>query len=120
MFRRPPEHPPASSPASPASPATSPRRRPGPLRRLLRSLAGQLFVMQVVIVAVVVVGGAVLAYFATARWAEDTARQQVIAVARQVADAPNVRQAALGPDPRRRWSRTPSGSRRTRASTSSP
>ncbi|MDH6122526.1 sensor histidine kinase regulating citrate/malate metabolism [Kitasatospora sp. GAS204A] len=99
MFRRPPEHPPASSPASPASPATSPRRRPGPLRRLLRSLAGQLFVMQVVIVAVVVVGGAVLAYFATARWAEDTARQQVIAVARQVADAPNVRQAALGPDP---------------------
>nr|WP_035842995.1 ATP-binding protein [Kitasatospora azatica] len=68
-------------------------------RRLLRSLAGQLFVVQVVIVAAVVAGGAVLAYLATAQRADDTARRQVVAVARMVADSPTVRQAALGPNP---------------------
>ncbi|MFD7988981.1 ATP-binding protein [Kitasatospora indigofera] len=68
-------------------------------RRRVRSLAGQLFVVQIVIVAAVVAGGAVLAYLFTASRAEDAARNQVIAVARSVADSPSVREAAAGPDP---------------------
>ncbi|MFE2917597.1 ATP-binding protein [Kitasatospora indigofera] len=68
-------------------------------RRRVRSLAGQLFVVQIVIVAAVVAGGAVLAYLFTASRAEDAARNQVIAVARSVADSPSVREAATGPDP---------------------
>ncbi|MGW4646286.1 sensor histidine kinase [Kitasatospora sp. NPDC004289] len=70
-----------------------------PKRRRARSLAGQLFVVQVVIVAAVVAGGAVLAYLFTAGRAEDAALRQVTAVARSVADAPDVRAAALTPDP---------------------
>ncbi|MFI6443961.1 ATP-binding protein [Kitasatospora sp. NPDC050543] len=68
-------------------------------RRRVRSLAGQLFVVQVVIVAAVVAGGAVLAYLFTAGRAEDAARSQVTAVARSVADSPSVLAAATGPDP---------------------
>ncbi|GGU95744.1 histidine kinase [Kitasatospora herbaricolor] len=68
-------------------------------RRRVRSLAGQLFVVQIVIVAAVVAGGAVLAYLFTASRAEDAARNQVVAVARSVADSPSVREAAAGPDP---------------------
>ncbi|MGW4893988.1 sensor histidine kinase [Kitasatospora sp. NPDC004240] len=68
-------------------------------RRRVRSLAGQLFVVQVVIVAAVVAGGAVLAYLFTAGRAEEAARQQVTAVARAVADSPSVRAAVAGPDP---------------------
>ncbi|MFC5663395.1 ATP-binding protein [Kitasatospora misakiensis] len=70
-----------------------------PPRRLVRSLAGQLFVVQVVIVAAVVAGGAVLAYLFTADRAENAARRQVTAVARAVADSPTVRAAATAPDP---------------------
>ncbi|MFI5529673.1 ATP-binding protein [Kitasatospora sp. NPDC051853] len=70
-----------------------------PRRRRARSLAGQLFVVQVVIVAAVVAGGAVLAYLFTAGRAEDAALRQVTAVARSVADAPSVREAALTPAP---------------------
>ncbi|MFG3051940.1 ATP-binding protein [Kitasatospora sp. NPDC048239] len=70
-----------------------------PPRRLVRSLAGQLFVVQVVIVAAVVAGGAVLAYLFTADRTEDAARGQVTAVARAVADSPSVRAAVAGPDP---------------------
>ncbi|MFF4920208.1 ATP-binding protein [Kitasatospora sp. NPDC001261] len=83
---------------------TAPRRRShrptgrGP-RRLVRSLAGQLFVVQVVIVAAVVAGGAVLAYLFTADRAEDAARRQVTAVAHAVADSPSVRAAVGAPDP---------------------
>ncbi|MFE9428005.1 ATP-binding protein [Kitasatospora sp. NPDC006697] len=73
-------------------PAAAPRPRP-------RSLAAQLFVVQIVIVTAVVAGGAVLAYLFTASRAEAAARRQVEATARAVADAPTVRQAALGPDP---------------------
>ncbi|MGW1175742.1 sensor histidine kinase [Kitasatospora sp. NPDC002543] len=73
-----------------------PRRLP---RRLVRSLAGQLFVVQVVIVAAVVAGGAVLAYLFTADRAEDSARRQVTAVAHAVADSPSVRAAVGDPDP---------------------
>ncbi|MFJ8621582.1 ATP-binding protein [Kitasatospora sp. NPDC093550] len=68
-------------------------------RRLVRSLAGQLFVVQVVIVAAVVAGGAVLAYLFTADRTEDAARGQVTAVAHAVADSPSVRAAVAGPDP---------------------
>ncbi|MFJ6619004.1 ATP-binding protein [Kitasatospora sp. NPDC091335] len=83
---------------------TDPRRgsyRPkgrGP-RRPVRSLAGQLFVVQVVIVAAVVAGGAVLAYLFAADRTEDAARRQVTAVAHAVADSPSVRTAVTGPDP---------------------
>ncbi|MFC6594961.1 ATP-binding protein [Kitasatospora paranensis] len=70
-----------------------------PARRPLRSLAGQLFAVQVVIVAAVVAGGAVLAYLFTAQRAEDSALRQVTAAATAVADAPTVRDAALRPDP---------------------
>ncbi|MFJ9444182.1 ATP-binding protein [Kitasatospora sp. NPDC101235] len=81
-----------------------PRRLPRGLvrclpRRLVRSLAGQLFVVQVVIVAAVVAGGAVLAYLFTADRTEDAARRQVTAVAHAVADSPSVRAAVAGPDP---------------------
>jgi sensor histidine kinase regulating citrate/malate metabolism len=55
-----------------------------------RSLAGQLFAMQVVIVAAVVAGCALLAYVNAHNRAEDAARQQVIAAARAVADSPSV------------------------------
>ncbi|MGW6915269.1 sensor histidine kinase [Kitasatospora sp. NPDC054939] len=67
--------------------------------RRVRSLAGQLFLVQVVIVAAVVAGGAVLAYLFTAGHHEDAARRQVTAVARAVADSPSVRTAVTGPDP---------------------
>ncbi|MFE7190973.1 ATP-binding protein [Kitasatospora sp. NPDC057541] len=70
-----------------------------PPRRLVRSLAGQLFVVQVVIVAAVVAGGAVLAYLFTADRTEDAARRQVTAVARAVADSPAVLAAVTAPDP---------------------
>ncbi|MFF2074117.1 ATP-binding protein [Kitasatospora sp. NPDC058162] len=79
---------------------TRSRRRWFPLpRRLVRSLAGQLFVVQVVIVAAVVAGGAVLAYLFTAERTEDAARREVTSVAHAVADSPSVRSAVAGPDP---------------------
>ncbi|MEU8777555.1 sensor histidine kinase [Streptomyces sp. NPDC048606] len=62
-----------------------------------RSLAGQLFAMQVLLVAVVVAGCAVFAYATARGQAEDAARRQAGAVARAVADSPSVREAAGGP-----------------------
>ncbi|MEV7616831.1 sensor histidine kinase [Streptomyces sp. NPDC089799] len=64
-----------------------------------RSLAGQLFAMQVVLVAVVVAGCAVFAYAGARRQAEEAAERQAGAVARAVADSPSVRDAVRGPDP---------------------
>ncbi|MEU3063695.1 sensor histidine kinase [Streptomyces subrutilus] len=68
-----------------------------------RSLAGQLFAMQVLLVAVVVAGCAVFAHAAARGQAEDAARRQAGAVARAVADSPSVREAvreaAGGSDP---------------------
>ncbi|MFJ2577640.1 ATP-binding protein [Kitasatospora aureofaciens] len=78
---------------------TAPRRLLLAPRRLVRSLAGQLFVVQVVIVAAVVAGGAVLAYLFTADRTEAAARREVTAVAHSVADSPTVRTAVTGPDP---------------------
>ncbi|MFJ6793340.1 ATP-binding protein [Streptomyces sp. NPDC091268] len=68
-----------------------------------RSLAGQLFAMQVLLVAVVVAGCAVFAYATARGQAEESARRQAGAVARAVADSPSVLAAVLetagGTDP---------------------
>ncbi|MER6074842.1 sensor histidine kinase [Streptomyces sp. NPDC001817] len=58
-----------------------------------RSLAGQLFAMQAVLIAVVVAGYALFTYVGDRRQAEDAAVRQVTAVARSIADAPSVRSA---------------------------
>ncbi|MFF5449499.1 ATP-binding protein [Streptomyces sp. NPDC012888] len=63
-----------------------------------RSLAGQLFAMQVVLVAVVVAGCAVFAYAGAHRQAEEAAERQAGAVARAVADSPSVRDAVREAD----------------------
>ncbi|MZD03627.1 GHKL domain-containing protein [Streptomyces sp. SID5785] len=58
-----------------------------------RSLAGQLFAMQAVLVAVVVAGCALFTYVSDRGQAEDAARRQATAAARAVADADSVREA---------------------------
>ncbi|MFF3820938.1 ATP-binding protein [Streptomyces bluensis] len=58
-----------------------------------RSLAGQLFAVQAVLLAVVVVGYALFTYVSDRSQAEEAARRQATAVARTVADSPSVRQA---------------------------
>lgn len=69
-----------------------PRTRP-------RSLAGQLFAMQVVLVAAVVAGCAFFAYVSGRSQARETATRQVRAVAVAVAGSPSVRDAIRTPDP---------------------
>ncbi|MFI8195677.1 ATP-binding protein [Streptomyces sp. NPDC085942] len=69
-----------------------PRTRP-------RSLAGQLFAMQVVLIAAVVAGCAVFAYASGSAQAEETAARQVRVAALAVADSPSVREAIRTPDP---------------------
>ncbi|BDH07733.1 sensor histidine kinase [Streptomyces seoulensis] len=64
-----------------------------------RSLAGQLFAMQAVLVAVVVAGYALFTYVSDQRQARDAAERQVTAVARSIADAPSVSAAIRTPDP---------------------
>ncbi|GHH27097.1 sensor histidine kinase [Streptomyces rubradiris] len=64
-----------------------------------RSLAGQLFAMQAVLIAVVVAGYALFTYVGDRRQAEEAAARQATAVARSVADAPSVRAAIREPDP---------------------
>ncbi|MER7759768.1 sensor histidine kinase [Streptomyces sp. NPDC097619] len=64
-----------------------------------RSLAGQLFAVQAVLMALVVAGCAVGGWFAARDQAEEAARRQAGAVARAVADSPSVREAVRGPDP---------------------
>ncbi|MFF5449894.1 ATP-binding protein [Streptomyces sp. NPDC012950] len=64
-----------------------------------RSLAGQLFAMQVVLVAVVVAGCAVFAYLTDREQAEETARRQSTATAAAVADSPSVAAAVRSADP---------------------
>ncbi|MCK7627654.1 ATP-binding protein [Streptomyces sp. RS10V-4] len=71
-----------------------PRRLPGP-----RSLAGQLFAVQVVLVAAVVAVCAVFAYVSAGRQAQETARRQATAAATAVADSPAVAAAARTKDP---------------------
>ncbi|MGI3203942.1 histidine kinase, partial [Streptomyces sp. GLT-R25] len=64
-----------------------------------RSLAGQLFAMQAVLVAVVVAGCALFTYISDRSQAEDAAGRQAMAVARSVADSPSVREAIRTDDP---------------------
>ncbi|MFD1662620.1 ATP-binding protein [Streptomyces caeni] len=66
-----------------------------------RSLAGQLFAMQAVLIAVLVTGYALFSYLSDRRQAEGAAVRQTMAVARSVADAPSVREAIRTPDPTR-------------------
>ncbi|MFF8641609.1 ATP-binding protein [Streptomyces sp. NPDC015345] len=74
------------------------RTRPPRRRRLPRSLAGQLFAMQIVLVTVVVAGCALFTYLSDKHQAEDAARHQATAAARAVADSPSVREAIRGAD----------------------
>ncbi|MGW1883008.1 sensor histidine kinase [Streptomyces sp. NPDC001970] len=64
-----------------------------------RSLAGQLFAIQVVLVAAVVAGFAFFTYVTGRTQAEDTARRQATASATAVADSPSVVAAVRTPDP---------------------
>ncbi|MFJ5030766.1 ATP-binding protein [Streptomyces sp. NPDC088560] len=64
-----------------------------------RSLAGQLFAMQAVLIALVVAGYALFTYVSDRGQAEDAAKRQVVAVARSIADAPSVRSAIHTPNP---------------------
>ncbi|MFF9014693.1 ATP-binding protein [Streptomyces sp. NPDC014870] len=64
-----------------------------------RSLAGQLFAMQVVLVAAIVAGCAVFAYVTDRSQAEETARRQSTAAATAVAASPSVPQALRSPNP---------------------
>ncbi|MFF3560049.1 ATP-binding protein [Streptomyces sp. NPDC002574] len=82
--------------------ALPPPRSPRPRRRTRpRSLAGQLFAMQVVVVAMVVAGIAVLVYVNAGSRAVSAAEDRVTAAARAVADAPSVADAIRGTDPTR-------------------
>lgn len=63
------------------------------------SLARQLLVLQVVVVAVIVGGGSIVAYLDAARNTQDTARREVVAVAKSVADAPTLVDALARPEP---------------------
>ncbi|MEU5100405.1 sensor histidine kinase [Streptomyces sp. NPDC020996] len=64
-----------------------------------RSLAGQLFAMQAVLIAVVVAGYALFTYISDQRQAEEAAGRQAMAVTRAVADSPSVRAAIRTSDP---------------------
>lgn len=64
-----------------------------------RSLAGQLFAMQAVLLAVVVAGYALFTYVSDRSQAEQAAGRQATAVARSVADSPSVRSAIRTPNP---------------------
>ncbi|MFK4147761.1 ATP-binding protein [Streptomyces sp. NPDC004065] len=64
-----------------------------------RSLAGQLFAMQAVLLALVVAGYALFTYVSDRGQAEEAAGRQATAVARSIADAPSVRAAIRTADP---------------------
>lgn len=75
-----------------------------------RSLAGQLFAMQAVLIAVLVAGYALFTYVSDRGQAEEAAGRQATAVARSVADSPSVRAAIRTPGPPPSSSRTRCGS----------
>ncbi|MBX9394341.1 sensor histidine kinase [Streptomyces sp. TRM72054] len=64
-----------------------------------RSLAGQLFAVQAVLIAVLVAGYALFSYVSDRNQAEDAAGRQAMAVARSIADSPSVQEAIRTPDP---------------------
>ncbi|MEU6851108.1 sensor histidine kinase [Actinacidiphila alni] len=90
-----------TGPAAGSHAADGPRRDRALTRTRPRSLAGQLFAVQVVIVALVVTGCAVLAYVNAGDRAEDAARDRVVAAATAVADSDTVVRAAASADPSR-------------------
>ncbi|MFC4859057.1 ATP-binding protein [Actinophytocola glycyrrhizae] len=63
------------------------------------SLARQLLVIQVIIVGMLVVAGAVLAYLDVADRTEDSTREEVVSVALTIADSPAVVDAVLAREP---------------------
>jgi two-component system, CitB family, sensor kinase len=65
------------------------------------TLARQLLALQLVLVALLVGGGAAVAYHYAGRATDDKARQAVLAVAETVADSPSVTAALATPDPSR-------------------
>ncbi|CAL9567165.1 Sensor histidine kinase DcuS [Streptomyces sp. enrichment culture] len=67
-----------------------------------RSLAGQLFAMQVVLVAAVVAGCALFAYLSGKSQARDAATHRARATTQAVADSPSVREAIASAHPTRR------------------
>lgn len=69
-----------------------------PLRRP-RSLAGQLFAMQVVLVAAIVAGCALFAYVTDQAQAEESARHRTTATAAAAARSPSVAEAVRSADP---------------------
>lgn len=64
-----------------------------------RSLAGQLFALQAVLIALAVTGCAIFTWVSEGRLAQQSARRQATAVALSIADAPSVARAIASPDP---------------------
>jgi sensor histidine kinase regulating citrate/malate metabolism len=64
-----------------------------------RSLAGQLFAMQAVLIAVLVAGYALFSYISDREQAQDAAARQALAVSSSIADSPSVPAAIGTPDP---------------------
>ncbi|MDG9723894.1 sensor histidine kinase [Streptomyces sp. DH41] len=64
-----------------------------------RSLAGQLFAMQAVLIAVVVAGYALFTYVSDRQQAQEAAGRQARSVALAIADSPSVLEAIRTPDP---------------------
>lgn len=58
-----------------------------------RSLAGQAIALQVIVVAVVVLAGSVLAVYDARRDGEENARDQVVGIATALADSPSTAEA---------------------------
>ncbi|EIE99766.1 ATP-binding protein [Saccharomonospora glauca] len=63
------------------------------------SVARQLLVLQLAVVGVLVLGGAVLAYLDAESTVEEKAAEEVVAVAATIADSRDVREAVTLPDP---------------------
>ncbi|MBK1788542.1 sensor histidine kinase [Prauserella sp. ASG 168] len=63
------------------------------------SLARQLLLLQVVLVSLLVGGGALLAYLDAAQATDEKATDEVVSVAATLADSPGVRDALTSPDP---------------------
>ncbi|MFF5014851.1 SpoIIE family protein phosphatase [Streptomyces sp. NPDC001165] len=76
-------------------------RRPGRLRSWqgLRTVSGQVFILQVFIIVVLVAAAVVALLLQSRADAEREARNRTLAVASSVASSPSVRQALEGPNP---------------------
>ncbi|MET9972492.1 histidine kinase, partial [Streptomyces sp. NPDC006356] len=88
------------------SPPESPRRLPRePWERRLRSLlsarsvAGQVFLLQLAVVGVLVVAAVVALVFQAQRQGKEAARSEVLAAGEAFANSPGIVEALDGPDP---------------------